>query len=214
VKNRTALGNQIRGILMEQGVTLPEGVHHVRNYLRTDLQGDNRLSALLKVLLQNLEEEFSRIDQAIKELERMMQQRSKESSAITRLQTIPGIGLLCGTALATVSGDLNEFKNGREFAAFLGLVPRQHSSGGKTRLLGITKQGNSYLRSLLIHGARGVVHYSRNKTDPYNLWIQKLHAAKGTPKTAVAVANKNARIAWRLLTSGAEFDSSALLRAA
>ena len=120
--------------------------------------------------------------------------------------TIPGIGILTATALAVVCGDPKMFKNGRQFAAFLGLVPRQVSTGGKPTLLGISKRGDVYTRMLLIHGARNVVRWALEKEDTHSLWIRKLHAVKGMNPTAVAVANKNARIAWRIMTSSEVYD--------
>ena len=120
--------------------------------------------------------------------------------------TVPGIGILTATALAVVCGDPKIFKNGRQFAAWLGLVPRQVTTGGKPTLLGISKRGDVYTRKLLIHGAHAVVRHALRKNDLHSLWIKKLHAAKGTNLTAVAVANKNARIAWRLMTSNEEYD--------
>jgi transposase len=213
VGNKTALGNQVRGIAMEHGVILPVGASSVRRFLETQLEHSG-LSQTIKEILRKLGDEFMDIEQRIVDLEKQLELRSKQSTTIKRIRTIPGVGLLTATALCTVSGNMGCFKNGRQFAAFIGLVPRQCTTGGKTRLLGVTKQGNAYLRHLLIQGAVAVIRHVKKKDDPYSLWIRKLHAAKGTRRTAVAIANKNARIAWRIITSQAQFDSSQLLRAA
>src|SRR5499426_1488066 len=125
-----------------------------------------------------------------------------------RLQTIPGIGPISATAILAAISDATQFKNGRQFAAWLGLVPKQHSTGGQPRLLGISKRGDSYLRKLLIHGARATLRWARTKTDSRSQWIRGLLARRGWNRTAVAVANKNARIVWALLSRGGVYRES------
>jgi len=120
--------------------------------------------------------------------------------------TIPGVGPLTATALVAAVSDASAFKNGRQFAAWLGLVPRQHSTGGKDRLLGISKRGDSYLRKLLVHGARTTIRWVGRKTDRRSPWIRQLVERRGKNRTAVAVANKNARIVWALLTSHQDYQ--------
>jgi len=126
-----------------------------------------------------------------------------------RLMTIPGIGPITATALVAAVGDVGVFKNGRQFAAWLGLVPKQHSTGGQTRLLGISKRGDSYVRKLLIHGARATLRWVTLKTDDRSRWIRGLLARCGWNRTAVAVANKNARIVWALLSRGGVYGDNA-----
>jgi transposase len=125
------------------------------------------------------------------------------------LMTIPGIGPITATALVAAVGDVGVFKNGRQFAAWLGLVPKQHSTGGQTRLLGISKRGDSYVRKLLIHGARATLRWAKLKTDGRSQWIRGLLARRGWNRTAVAVANKNARIVWALLSRGGSYGDNA-----
>lgn len=213
VHDRTALMNQIRGILAEQGVVINQGACALKRYLsEIDKQ---ELSFTLRELIKNLKEELTSVEMRIKERTDQLLLHGKQCAVVGRLCTIPGVGVLTALALTVVSGNPKEFKNGRQFAAFLGLVPRQVSTGGKTKLLGITKRGNVAVRTLLVHGARSVIRavVLKKKQDPYSLWIQKLHAKHGTNHTAVAVANKNARVAWHILTSNEEFDAAKLAKA-
>jgi len=126
---------------------------------------------------------------------------------VLRLQSVPGIGPITATALVAAVGEGGQFKRGRDLAAWLGLTPGQHSSGGKERLLGISKHGDSYLRTLLIHGARSVIRTADKKTDPRSRWIVGVVARRHKNVAAVALANKNARIVWALLTRGGDYDS-------
>jgi len=214
VGNRTALFNQIRAVLAEQGIVLRVGPAAVRQYLEKSCSDEQKLSASYRILLQELWSELLALDGRIVDCEEKLKQRARSCPVIQRLMSIPGIGLLTATSLACAHGNPREFKNGRQFAAWLGLVPRQHSSGGKSKLLGITKRGDTTLRSLLVQGARTVIRHAKNKKDPYNLWVVKLQAAKGTNLAAVALANKNARIAWKILTSSETFDTRQLRLAA
>jgi transposase len=122
-----------------------------------------------------------------------------------RLQTIPGIGPLSATALIAAIGDVAQFKNGRQLAAWMGLVPREHSTGGKPRLLGISKRGDVYLRKLLVHGARATLRWIDTKHDERSQWLKALMARRGKNRAAVALANKNARIAWAILAHNQEY---------
>lgn len=212
IHNRTALINQLRGVLSEHGVVVNIGVASLKKRL---LQADSfeEISITMRELILELSEEFKGIEEKIAQIDVRLKKRAKESPVVKRLCSIPGIGVLSALALVVVSGNPKEFKNGRQFSAFLGLVPRQVSTGGHDKLLGISKRGNVYVRTLLIHGARSVVRHSLKKTDSYSLWVQKLYAKYGTNHTAVAVANKNARIAWRVLTSNDEFDLQKLVKA-
>ena len=203
---RTSLINQIRGILAEQGVVINQSPKNLKKYLLNEFLSDSEVSQGVHVLIEGLKEELNELEKRIVSGEKKILERAKACDMVQRLMTIPGIGILTATALAVVCGDPKMFKNGRQFAAFLGLVPRQVSTGGKPTLLGISKRGDVYTRMLLIHGARNVVRWALEKEDTHSLWIRKLHAVKGMNPTAVAVANKNARIAWRIMTSSEVYD--------
>jgi len=198
---RTALINQMRGILAEHGVAIAQGPARLKKYLSDEFLREPELSQGVRLMIEELKVELCDLETRISQSEGKIRQRAEESSIVKRLMTIPGIGILTATSLAVVCGNPKMFKNGRQFAAWLGLVPRQFSTGGKPRLFGISKRGDVYTRTLLIHGARNVVRYALKKEDTHSLWIRKLHAVKGVNLTAVAVANKNARIAWRIMTS-------------
>lgn len=203
---RTALVNQLRGILAEYGVVTGKGPGRLKRYLLNEFSKDLEIPKGVRLLIKELKEELDDLEKRIVNSEKKILAHAKACEMVRRLMTIPGIGILTATALAVVSGDPKMFKNGRQFAAFLGLVPRQVSTGGKTTLVGISKRGDVYTRMLLIHGARNVVRYALKKEDEHSLWIRKLHAVKGMNLSAVAVANKNARIAWRIMTSREVYD--------
>jgi transposase len=213
IHDRTAIMNQIRGVLAEHGIAIKRGAAALEAEL--NIIGSRDLSPTMVRLILELRKELEELNNRIKFYGQQLTEQAKSSPIAKRLCTIPGVGVLTALALLVLSGNPKEFKNGRHFAAFLGLVPRQVSTGGKTKLLGITKRGDRVVRALLIHGARSVVRAAvlKQKTDPYSLWIRKLHAKNGTNHTAVAVANKNARVAWRILTSDEEFDAAKLARA-
>ena len=206
VKHRTALVNQIRGLLLEYGIVMPQGIYALRKRMPSILEdADNGLSLTFRDLLQSLMQELRALDMAIAEVTQRLTRISRDLDACQRLREMEGIGPLNATALVAALGTGHDFRNGRQVAAWLGLVPRQHSSGGKTRLSGISKRGNSYLRRLLIHGARSVVSRTRAKTDATSAWIRQLVARVGMNKACVAVANKMARVAWALLSSGEHY---------
>ncbi|HSN23584.1 MAG TPA: IS110 family transposase [Methylomicrobium sp.] len=201
VARRTAQANQIRGLLLEYGLTLSQGIHQVRKALPGMLEdGENALSPLFRELLSELYEEMVHLDQRIAVIERKLEAISSRHEDCQRLLTIPGVGLLTATALVAAIGDISVFKSGRELAAWLGLVPRQHSTGGKATLLGISKRGDTYLRTLLIHGGRAVSRVAHQHQDSRNRWIDGIKQRRGENIAHVAVANKNARIAWALLS--------------
>ena len=210
VARRTAQTNQIRGLLMEYGLVIPQGISYVRKTIPRLLEdASNELSHLFRELLQGLYEELVHLDERIAALEIKLEGLCKNSEDCQRLLTIPGVGLLSATAMVAAIGDISAFNNGRELAAWLGLVPRQHSTGGKPTLLGISKRGDTYLRSLLIHGGRSVVRVADKHNDKRNQWIQQLDKRRGKNISAVAVANKNARIAWALLTHNTTYQKKA-----
>ena len=204
VQQRVALGNHMRGILLEYGIALPQGVHVVARRLPELLEdGDNGLPMLTRHLLAELKAQHDQLRQRIAALETQLKAWHQSSEASQRLATIPGIGVLTATALATSVGEAEAFHNARQLAAYLGLVPRQVSSGGKDRLLGISKRGDGYLRQLLIHGARAVIHHIRRRLRAGrpggNPWVEQLLQRCHVNEAAVALANKMARIAWVVL---------------
>jgi transposase len=212
VKNRTALCNQLRGLLRERGVVLRTGPTALKRALPQALADDNnQLSGEMRELLSEMSEWLRTVEQRIASCEAKISRTFKNDERCARLIKVPGVGPLAATALVATVGNAREFKNGRELSAFLGLVPRQHSSGGKRVLLGITKRGDSYLRTLLIHGARSSVRWCDSKDDARNRWVARIKAERGTNVAAVAMANKNARVLWALLTRGDRYRPHAML---
>lgn len=210
IKARTALINQIRGLLAEYGIVIPQRVSQVRYRLPFILEdAENGLTAIAREWLQALAEELQAFDQRLAATDQQIAQVFEADEACQRLAQLSGIGPLTATALVAAVGDATAFKNGREFAAWLGLVPRQHSTGGKTTLLGMTKRGNCYLRTLLIHGARAVLRVVDRKTDGWSRWLQGVKARRGMNCASVAQANKTARVAWALLAKGDRYRHAA-----
>jgi transposase len=208
VKARTAQVNQIRGLLGEFGIVMPQGIRQLPTHLPDILEdAENELPGAMRALVHRLWENFQVLDRQVGELEREIKRLVREDEAVQRLTEIPGIGPITASALAATVGDARAFTNARQMAAWLGLVPRQHSSGGKESLGGISKRGDCYLRSLLVHGARAVVKHAERKNDDQSHWIKKLLARRHDNVATVAVANKNARIAWAILAHGRHFES-------
>lgn len=197
VRARTAQANQIRGLLAEFGLVIPQGIAYIARRL-PQLMEQPELPDSFRVLLQRLYAHLKELDKQVDELEVTIAHWHRESELSRKLAEVPGIGPITATALVASVGDAKNFKNGRQLAAWLGLVPRQHSSGGKSVLLGISKRGDTYLRTLLIHGARAVIRHEQNK--PAIGWLGRLLDRRNKNIAAVALANKNARIVWALLT--------------
>lgn len=207
VKARTAQANQIRGMLVEYGITLPQGICHILKRVPDILAtASAELPGTFLQLLQRLVEHLRELDRQVEELEQQIQRWHRENEASKRLAEIPGIGPITASALVATIGDARNFKSGKELAAWLGLVPRQHSSGGKQNLLGISKRGDSYLRMLLIHGARSMLRVAQRKTDYVSGWLSKLTERRHHNIAAVALANRNARIMWALLAHDRTFN--------
>lgn len=201
VKTRTMLSNEARGILGEYGVAI--GVGHKRlkeELLRISGNEDSGFSDLMRRELIEIHRELRELDRRILEIEKYFIESCKANDVCKRLMTIPGVGPMTSTAIWAHVGSGSLFKNGRQFAAYFGLVPRQNSSGGKARLGSITKRGDRYIRQLLIHGARSVIRFNAWKKDPRSLWIDRIDRERGRNKACVALANKNARIIWVLMT--------------
>jgi len=207
VERRTALANQIRGLLAEYGVVMAKGNAKVRRML-PEILGSNPydMSALMLSNIDVLYNEFLHLDKQIDIYNKRIEEIFKGNETCQKLATIPGVGVLGATILASILASGSSFKNGRHFAAFLGLTPKQHSSGGKENLLGISKGGDTYTRTLLIHGGRAALLWVSKKTDKRSIWAKNLVMRAGKNKTAVALANKIARTAWALVHENTEYD--------
>ena len=209
VKNRTALASQIRGLLGEYGIVLAQGISRIRTRIPEILEdGENGLTDRFRGWLAQLLEEFRSMDQRIKAYDREIRQLYDADEACQRIGAIAGIGPQSATAIVSSFGDGRQFSHGRQFAASLGLVPRQHTTGGKPLLLGISKRGDKYIRMLLIHGARSVINRVEGKCDKRSRWLQSLVERRGKNKAAVALANKNARVIWALLSRGDSYRAA------
>ncbi|WP_425364502.1 IS110 family transposase [Candidatus Tisiphia endosymbiont of Mystacides longicornis] len=217
VKNRTALANEIRGLLHEFGITIPRGVNKIISHVNTAMDG-NKLSNKSKETFCLLLEEFRDNNKRIIDLEKRLNQIAKNNENHAKLMAIPGLGLITATALTASIGNAANFENGRQLSAWLGLVPKQHSTGGKERLLGISKRGDVYLRNLLIHGVRSVftVRVLRTKkldkvTDDkskFTDWMLKLQERRGYNTSVVAVANKLARVVFAVLRNDQPYSET------
>ena len=206
VKARTAQGNQIRGLLGEYGIVMAQGIDHIAKRVPEILEdGGNGLPIPMRQLIDRLCTHLKELDRQVDELEQQIQHWHRDTALSQKLAEIPGIGPITASALVASIGDAKEFRNGRQLAAWLGLVPKQHSSGGKNVLLSISKRGDTYLRTLLIHGARSVIRSAEQKTDAASCWIKNLLARRNKNVAAVALANKNARVVWALLAQDRQF---------
>ena len=204
VRDRTALGNQLRGLLYEQGIVVAQGLGHIRRAVALHA-ADETFSDLFRGMLQRQYDRLCSLDEEIAHYDQQLKQLSQQSTQ-KRLQQLPGFGPIVSSAFSCWLGDGQQFKRGRDAAAALGVVPRQQSSGGKALLLGISKRGDAYVRSLLIHGARSVVRCADTKQDRLSLWIQSIKARRGANKAAVALANKLARIAWSMVVNDRDYQ--------
>jgi transposase len=201
VQERTALANQIRGLLAEYGIVLPQGITKLRKDLLSLLDETNGLTPLGKELFRELYAGLKDADKRVLHMDTRIEMLCKQSEVCQRLVAIPGIGPLTATAIVAAVGNANVFKNGRQMAAWLGLVPRQQSSGNTHLLLGVSKRGDRYLRSLLVHGARSVATRAKERST----WLMQLIQRRGKPKAYMALANKNARILWALMAKGTNY---------
>ena len=209
IKERTALANQARAFLLEQGIIVAKGITRIRTFLPIVIEDlENRLSMPARDYLSELYAELVSCDELVEKYESRIISFAKNDEACKRLQKIPGIGPITATAIVAHAGDATEYKNGRAFAASLGLTPKEHSSGGKQKLLGISKRGNNTIRKLLIQGARIVTRYAlvaQENSYPTQTWIQAVATRRGRQRAAVALANKTARIIWNLLAKKEEY---------
>jgi transposase len=203
VGRRTSVINQIRGLLLERGITFRKGRRHAEASLPGVLEDpENGLSGPLRMLLAQLQGELRQLQSQIDEADTLITRAASEHEACHLLMAIPGVGPLTATAVVASIGSGAEFRKGRSFAAWLGLVPEQHSTGGKQKLLGISKRGNPYLRRLLVHGARAVLQCRDKRSPGLSAWLGQLAARAHSNIVAVALANKMARIVWAVLAKG------------
>jgi transposase len=211
VMRRTAVINQIRGLLLERGMTVRKGRRHLEAAL-PEIMADaaGKLSATLRLLLAQLKLELDQLATRLEEAEALIQLTAQESEACRRLDAIPGIGPVTATALIAAIGNGAAFGKGREFAAWLGLVPREHSTGGRQKLLGISKRGNAYLRRLFVQGARAVLQQSSKQSSGLSAWLKQLTVRAHRNVVCVALANKLARIAWAVLATGQAYRPAAV----
>lgn len=210
VKSRTALTNEIRGFLAEFGVIVAKSLGPLRRALPELLEdAENGLPGDFRVLLMGLNEELRALDERIAAFDARIAQVAREDDRIKRLLEIEGIGPITASALVAAVGDATQFNSGRDMAACFGLTPRQHSSGGKNRLGRISKRGDKYIRMLLVHGARAALKAAQNKEDGRSRWVKNLADRRNKNIATVALANKNARIAWSILSRGESYRKAA-----
>lgn len=217
VRSRTALCNEIRGLLFEHGITIPKNVSSVKKVL-VSIVHNNEYSELprsFRVTLTELSEELQDIEVRIDRIEKRLEDFAKSNATCKRLQSIPGVGLITSTAVVAAVADPKQFKNGRHFAAWAGLVPKHSGTGGaqNNRVGGISKKGEPYLRQLLVHGSRSVIRVVDRREDAGAAWIKRVRDKSGWNKASVALANKNARIIWAILNSETTFDIKKMAKA-
>jgi len=210
ISRRTAVINQIRAFLLERGLVFAQTPAKLKAAMADVLENaEADLTPMMRSLIDALWKEWKLVEQQIEELTDKLEQISASDPGCSRLRKIPGIGPVVATAIVAAIGNGAAFRKGREFAAWLGVVPRQYSTGGKARLLGISKRGNVYLRKMLIHGARAAVGRMKRDRAPIGAWLDRLDARAHKNIVVVAMANKLARIAWAVLSSGNEYRAIA-----
>lgn len=207
LEQRTAKVNQIRGLATEYGLVAPLQVSHLRAAIPDWLEdAENGFTSRFRRLLDGLWTDLQALDIRVKALDFEITEIAAADPVAIRLQQLRGVGPMGATAILASVGDASQFKNGRQMAASFGLTPKQNSSGGKDRLLGISKRGDAYVRSLLIHGARAMVNAAKKKDDRLSLWVTKISTARHSNIAAVAMANKTARIAWAMIRKGCDYQ--------
>lgn len=209
VNHRTAVVSQIRGLLLDRGFAIAKSITRARRLVPEILSDlENELTPLAREAIAELHDLFRDLDRRIAIFDKKIDAVFRGSERCQRIATIKGVGPKTATAIVAAIGDGSEFKNGRHLAAWIGLVPRQFSSGDRTTLMGISKRGSQHLRSLLVHGARAVVRTAPSKTDLNNQWVNQLRERRGFNRATVAVANKNARIIWAVLQTGEPYRAA------
>ncbi len=204
---RTAKANQIRGLVAEYGLVAPLTMRALRAAIPCWLEdAENGLTDYFRSILHGLWTDLVRLDDRVRELNRQIEKLANSNAVTQRLQQLRGVGQMVATALVATVGNAEQFRQGRQMAAAIGLTPRQHSSGDQHRLLGITKRGDVYLRTLLIHGARAVVSQAKHKDDRLSRWVTSIAIRRHPNVAAVALANKTARMAWAILRNETDYD--------
>ena len=205
--DRTACINRIRGLLLEFGVAVPTGARALRLMLDEILEdGANEMNGLARLCIQRAQTQWRELEQHLAWCDDRLAAHAQDNADVRRATQLMGIGPVGASAAIATVGDFKQFKSGAQFGAWLGLVPKQHSSGGKSNLGAITKRGDAYLRTLLIQGAKSVVNSAHTRSDPISRWVLALKERSGWQKAVVALANKNARILWAVMTRGEPFD--------
>jgi transposase len=210
VNHRTAVVSQIRGLLLDRGIAFSKSITRARCMIPEVLADKaNALTTMARETIGELWDLLCDLDRRVAIFDRKINDIFKANQTCQRLACIKGVGPKTATAIVAAVGEGTEFKNGRHLAAWLGLVPRQHSSGDRQVMMGISKRGDQHLRSLLVHGARSVVRTATGKDDAMNRWVSQLLERRGFNRTTVAVANKNARIIWAVLRTGEAYRAAA-----
>jgi transposase len=206
-EERTACINRIRGLLAEFGVVLPQSPEALRQHLSDVIEdGSNDIAGMARLVLQRAQEQWREMDAHIKWCDQRIADHQRGDEQVQRAAELMGVGTITASAVVATVGDFKQFKNGAQFGAWLGLTPKQNSSGGKSSLGGISKRGNDYLRTLLIQGAKAIT-LTRQYDNPIFLWVQKLRERVGWQKAVVALANKNVRILWAVMTREKRYDA-------
>jgi transposase len=207
IEQRTAKANQIRGLVAEYGLVAPKELLMLRHAISCWLEeADNGLTVRFRRLLDGLGGDLRTLDERVGALDREISAIAASEPTAVRLQQLRGVGPMIATALIAAIGDARQFGNGRQLAASLGLTPRQHSSDGKDRLLGISKRGDAYLQTLIIHGARSALRTAKFKDDRLSQWAVRLAERSHSNVAAIALANKTARMAWAMLRNGTDYQ--------
>jgi transposase len=210
-EDRTACINRIRGLLGEFGLVFPQGASELQGVLSDVLEdAGNELGTLARLTLQRAQSQWHELDEHLTWCDERIAAHAKDNAAVKAAATLLGIGPVTASAVVATVGDFKQFKNGAQFGAWIGLTPRQHSSGGKSNLGGITKRGDTYLRTLLIQGAKSAVMTAHRRQDKISQWAVALRERSVWQKAVVAFANKNARILWAVMTRGEAFDANHL----
>lgn len=207
-EERVACINRIRGLLAEFGVVLPQSAQVLKRHLSDVIEdANNDIAGMARLALQRAQEHWREIEAQIHWCDARILAHQKEDEQVQRAAELKGIGVITASAVVATVGDFRQFKNGAQFGAWLGLTPKQNSSGGKASLGSITKRGDNYLRTLLIQGAKAAVLTGKHNDDPISLWARRLHERSGWQKAVVALANKNARILWAVMTRDKRYDA-------
>ena len=206
-QDRTACINRIRGLLAEFGLVFAQGARELQQVLGDVLEdASNELGTLARLTLQRAQAQWRELDEHLAWCDERIAAHGRDNAAVKQASALLGVGAVTASAAVATVGDFKQFKSGAQFGAWIGLTPRQHSSGGKNNLGGITKRGDTYLRTLLIQGAKSAVMTAHRRHDRISTWAAALRERSGWQKAVVALANKNARILWAVMTRGDAFD--------